>query len=73
MTAPHASWGAQLHVLPEGVDADLWATALVVDDGVTTAAWIDLDLVLISRRESDAIREAVAAALISLPTPCVSR
>jgi len=63
MTAPHASWGAQLHVLPEGVDADLWATALVVDDGVTTAAWIDLDLVLISRRESDAIREAVAAAL----------
>ena len=60
MTAPHASWGAHLHVLPEGVDADLWATALVVDDGVTTAAWIDLDLVLISRRESDAIRQAVA-------------
>jgi Neutral/alkaline non-lysosomal ceramidase, N-terminal len=63
MTAPHASWGAQLHVLPDGVDADLWATALVVDDGVTTVTWIDLDLVLISRRESDAIREAVAAAL----------
>ena len=63
LTAPHASWGAQVHVLPDGVEADLWATALVVDDGETTAAWIDLDLVIVSRRESDAIREAVAAAL----------
>jgi neutral ceramidase len=63
LTAPHASWGAQVHVLPDGVEADLWATALVVDDGVTTAAWIDLDLVIISRQESDAIREAVAVAL----------
>ena len=63
LTAPHASWGAQVHVLPDGVETDLWATALVVGDGVTTAAWIDLDLVLLSRRESDAIREAVAATL----------
>src|SRR5918995_1551877 len=39
LSAPHASWGAQVHVLPDGVDADLWATALVVDDGVTMAAW----------------------------------
>src|SRR5215207_3714058 len=70
LTAPHASWGAQIHVLPEGVDADLWVTALVVDDGVTTAAWIDLDLVLISRRESDAIRDAVAAA-IGIPANAV--
>jgi hypothetical protein len=56
--------------LPEGVEADLWATALVVDDGVTMAAWIDLDLVLVSRQESDAIREAVAAAL-DIPTYAV--
>jgi len=63
LTAPHASWGAQVHVLPDGVEADLWATALVVDDGETMAAWIDLDLVIVSRQESDAIREAVAAAL----------
>ena len=70
MTAPHASWGAQVHVLPDGVEADLWATALVVDDGVTTAAWIDLDLVLISHQESDAIREAVAAAL-NIPVQAV--
>ena len=32
LTAPHAGWGAQVHVLPDGVEADLWATALVVDD-----------------------------------------
>lgn len=63
LTAPHASWGAQVHVLPDGVEADLWATALVVGNGVTTAAWVDLDLVIISRPESDAIRAAVAAAL----------
>jgi hypothetical protein len=63
LTAPHASWGAQVHVLPDGVEADLWATALVVDDGETMVAWIDLDLVIVSRRESDAIREAVATVL----------
>jgi hypothetical protein len=70
LTAPHASWGAQVHVLPDGVEADLWATALVVDDGVTMAAWVDLDLVIVSRQESDAIREAVAAAL-EIPTQAV--
>jgi hypothetical protein len=70
LTAPHASWGAQLHVLPDGVEADLWATALVVADGETMAAWIDLDLVIISRPESDAIREAVAAA-IDIPVQAV--
>src|SRR5688572_3705737 len=70
LSAPHASWGAQVHVLPDGVDADLWATALVVDDGVTTAAWVDLDLVIVSRQESDAIREAVAAA-VGIPAQAV--
>ncbi|MCD6033923.1 MAG: hypothetical protein K0S78_6109, partial [Thermomicrobiales bacterium] len=63
LTAPHASWGAQVHVLPDGVEADLWATALVVSDGDTTAAWIDLDVVMVSRAESDAIRATVVSAL----------
>lgn len=63
LTAPHASWGAQVHVLPDGIEADLWATALVVDDGETAAAWVDLDIVIVSRAESDAIRAAVAEAL----------
>ena len=63
LTAPHASWGAQVHVLPDGVEAPLWASALVVDDGTTMAAWIDLDVVIITRAESDTIRKAVGAAL----------
>jgi hypothetical protein len=63
LTAPHASWGAQVHVLPDGVEAALWATALVVDDGATRAAWIDLDIVVITGEEAQAIRAAVAATL----------
>src|SRR5215216_2824806 len=63
LTAPHASWGAQVHVLPDGVEAALWATALVVDDGATVAAWIDLDVVVITGEEAQAIRTAVAEAL----------
>jgi hypothetical protein len=50
-------------VLPDGVEADLWATALVVDDGETMAAWIDLDVVIVTQKESDAIRAAVGEAL----------
>ncbi len=34
----HAGWGAQTHQRAEGVDLDLWATALVVSDGQTQAA-----------------------------------
>jgi len=63
LTAPHASWGAQTHVLPEGVDQDLLATVLVVSDGTETAAFCELEIVVISRAESDAIRAAVAAEL----------
>src|SRR3954454_14627996 len=63
LTAPHASWGAQVHVLPDGVEAALWATALIVDDGSTRAVWIDLDIVVITGEESDAIRTTVANAI----------
>lgn len=59
LTMPHASWGAQVHVFPDGVESPLFATALVVDDGTTRAVWIDLDIVVITREESDAIRAAV--------------
>src|SRR4051812_27228237 len=62
-SVPHASWGAQVHVFPDGTEADLHATVLVVTDGVAMAAFVDLDLVIISRAESDTIRAAVAAVL----------
>ncbi|MEA2526533.1 MAG: hypothetical protein QOF73_3760 [Thermomicrobiales bacterium] len=67
LSMPHASWGAQTHVLPDGVETDLWLTVLVVGDGTTTAAIVDLDLMLISRAESDAIRNAVAEVLAVPP------
>lgn len=70
LTAPHASWGAQVHVLPDGVESALWATALVVDDGTTRAAWIDLDIVIVTPKESDAIRAAVAA-VVDIPLEAV--
>lgn len=60
MSAPHANWGAQLHVLPDGIAEELWATVLVVDDGAERAAFCELELVIVSREESDAIRTAVA-------------
>jgi hypothetical protein len=63
LTAPHASWGAQVHVLPDGVEADLWATVLVIADEMTTAAFVDLDLVILTKSESDAIRSAVGEAV----------
>lgn len=63
LTAPHSNWGAQVHILPDGIETDLWATALVVDDGAEIAAWVDLDLMIVTRPQSDAIRGAVGDAL----------
>lgn len=63
LSAPHASWGAQVHVLPDGVAQDLYATVLVVSDGTETAAFCELEMVVISKAESDAIRDAVAEEL----------
>ncbi len=67
LTVPHAGWGAQTHVLAGGVETDLWATVLVVDDGDVRAGLIDLDLVIVSPSEADAIRTAVAEVLEVAP------
>ncbi|MCC6792524.1 MAG: neutral/alkaline non-lysosomal ceramidase N-terminal domain-containing protein [Thermomicrobiales bacterium] len=67
LTAPHANWGAQTHVVADGVETPLWATALVVDDGATLAAWIDLDVMIITREQTVAIRAAVAKAIGTQP------
>jgi hypothetical protein len=63
LTVPHAGWGAQTHLLPDGVETDLWATVLVVDDGREAAAIVDLDLVILTGEESEAVRRAVASVL----------
>ncbi|CAN5879808.1 hypothetical protein BH24CHL4_BH24CHL4_10260 [soil metagenome] len=63
LTAPHAGWGAQTHIQPDGVDQPLNVTALVVDDGSTMAAWVEFDLVIINSAETEAIRARVSQAL----------
>jgi len=63
LTIPHAGWGAQTHILPDGIETDLWATVLLVDDGHETAAIVDLDLVILTGEESEAVRRAVARVL----------
>lgn len=63
LTAPHANWGAQVHVLADGIEADIWATVLVVADDREMAAFVDLDLIILTREESDAVRAAVGAVL----------
>ncbi len=50
-------------MLADGIAQDLYATVLVVDDGTERAAFCELELVIISRAESDAIRAAVAEEL----------
>src|SRR5690242_7707032 len=70
LSAPHAGWGAQTHIFAEGIDQELWATVLVVADDDETAAYVDLDLVIVSRAESDAIRAEVANRL-GIPTSAV--
>jgi hypothetical protein len=63
LTAPHAGWGAQTHIQPEGVDQPLNVTALVLDDGSTTVAWVEFDLVIINNNETEVVRERVGEAL----------
>lgn len=56
----HAGWGAQTHQRAEGVDLDLWATALVLANGETEAAILDLDFCVVGRPLADRIRRATA-------------
>lgn len=63
LSVPHAGWGAQTHVFADGVDRDLHATVLVLRTSSATVVFAELDLVIISRAESDAIRAAIAEIL----------
>ncbi|MGQ0569415.1 MAG: neutral/alkaline non-lysosomal ceramidase N-terminal domain-containing protein, partial [Armatimonadota bacterium] len=67
LSAPHAGWGAQTHVFADGIETDLWATVLVVEDGRERASLVDLDLVILTQSEADAIRTEVARVL-EVPT-----
>src|SRR5690349_11333197 len=58
----HGGWGAQKHEQAEGIDMDLWVTALALSDGTTTALHLDLDIQILTNQRADQIREAVSKA-----------
>lgn len=60
----HTNWGAQTHERAAGVDLPLWATALALSDGETTAVLVEGDM--IGGRNAPQALEAIAG-LTGLP------
>jgi len=58
----HGGWGAQKHEQAEGIDMDLWVTALALQDESTTAIILDLDIQILTNERADQIRQAVSKA-----------
>ncbi len=58
----HGGWGAQKHEQAEGIDMDLWLTALALSDGATTAVVLDIDLQILTNERADQLRAAVSQA-----------
>jgi hypothetical protein len=58
----HGGWGAQKHEQAEGIDMDLWVTALAVSDRNTTAIILDFDIQILTNQRADEIRAAVSKA-----------
>src|SRR5437867_7500885 len=58
----HGGWGAQKHEQAEGIDLDLWVSALALSDQTTTALILDLDIQIITNDRADQIRAAVSKA-----------
>src|SRR6266516_2156300 len=58
----HGGWGAQKHEQAEGIDMDLWVTALALSDKKTTALHLDLDIQILTNQRADQIRAAVSKA-----------
>src|SRR5690349_4338162 len=58
----NGGWGAQKHEQAEGIDMDLWATALALSDGSTNALILDIDIQILTNDRADQICMAVAKA-----------
>jgi hypothetical protein len=58
----HGGWGAQKHEQAEGIDMDLWVTALALSDGATCAIILDVDIQILTNDRADQIRSAVSKA-----------
>ncbi len=58
----HGGWGAQKHEQAEGIDMELWVTALALSDGKTATLVLDIDIQILTNRRADQIRAAVSVA-----------
>jgi len=58
----HGGWGAQKHEQAEGIDMDLWTTALALSDGDTTVVVLDIDIQILTNDRADQTRQAVSRA-----------
>ncbi len=58
----HGGWGAQKHEQAEGIDMDLWVTALALSDRQTTTIILDLDIQILTNQRADQIRSGVSKA-----------
>src|SRR4051812_21946955 len=56
----HGGWGAQKHEQAEGIDMDLWVTALALSDGAATAIVLDVDIQILTNERADQLRVAVS-------------
>src|SRR5205085_3612479 len=61
-TIAHGGWGAQKHEQAEGIDMDLWVTALALSDGKTSAVILDVDIQILTNQRADEIHAAVSKA-----------
>src|SRR3954462_15488004 len=58
----HGGWGAKKHERAEGIDLDLWTTALALSDGTTTTLILDVDIQILTNERAAQIRRAVSGA-----------
>src|SRR4051812_29531224 len=56
----HGGWGAQKHEQAEGIDMDLWVTALALAE--PKAIQLDIDIQILTNERADQIRAAVSRA-----------
>src|SRR5262245_13416917 len=59
---PSGMWMAQKHVRSEGLDMDLYATVIVLEDGDLRVAVIDLDLCFLPDDQAESMQKVVAEA-----------
>ncbi|MBL8690987.1 MAG: neutral/alkaline non-lysosomal ceramidase N-terminal domain-containing protein [Rhodospirillaceae bacterium] len=55
----HTNWGARVHDRAEGIDMELWATAMIIEDGNTKAVLMDVDFGSFGMDESDELRKMI--------------